>query len=430
MKLTADPHAVIPGVAPDTHLFETAGTTPAATRSKRAARTTGDTVADGPLAILHLLRAPVGGLFRHVLDLARGQAAAGHRVGIVADATTGGARAEAALAEIAPRLALGVTRLPMCRHLGARDATALRRVAQVIRATGADIVHGHGAKGGAYARLVGSGTVRAYTPHGGSLHFDPRSPVGFLYLTLERALLPRTDLLLFESAYAREVYHARVGTPVAPARVVHNGVTAAEFAPVAPAADASDVVFVGELRRLKGVDVLIEALRLLGRGDRPVSATIVGTGPEAADFQALARARGLAKVTFPGAMPAREAFARGRLLIVPSRAESLPYIVLEAAAAGLPLLATDVGGIAEIFGPQRGRLLPPGDAGKLAEAMRAALADPVGTAAAAQALRQRVRTEFHVAAMVDGVLGAYRAAVDRAAVEEYLPTKPFLKLFR
>jgi len=288
----------------------------------------------------------------------------------------------------------------------------VRRVAQAIAARGADVIHGHGAKGGAYARLVGTRALRAYTPHGGSLHFDPRSPIGFVYLTIERALLPRTDLILFESAYARDVYHARIGTPAAPVRVIHNGVAAAEFAPVPPAADASDVVFVGELRRLKGVDVLIEALGLLSAGGRPVSATIVGSGPEAAEFETLARARGRAKVTFPGAMPAREAFARGRLLIVPSRAESLPYIVLEAAAAGLPMLATNVGGIPEIFGPNSGRLLPPGDAGKLAEAIRKALADPAGIRASAQALRDRVRAEFSAEVMVAAVLAAYRAAVD------------------
>src|SRR5215831_332993 len=90
------------------------------------------------LAILHVFRAPVGGLFRHVVDLVRGQAAAGHRVGIVADATTGGPRAEAALAELAPVLALGVTCVPMSRHLGLRDLWAVRGVAQVIRASGAD----------------------------------------------------------------------------------------------------------------------------------------------------------------------------------------------------------------------------------------------------------------------------------------------------
>jgi glycosyltransferase involved in cell wall biosynthesis len=360
------------------------------------------------LAILHVFRAPVGGLFRHVVDLVRGQAAAGHRVGIVADATTGGARAEAALAELVPVLALGVTRVPMSRHLGLSDVTAVRRVAQVIRSSGADVIHGHGAKGGAYARLPRTRALRAYTPHGGSLHFDPRSPIGLVYLTLERALLPRTDLILFESAYARDVYHARIGTSAAPARVIHNGVAAAEFAPVVPAADASDVVFVGELRRLKGVDVLIDALSLLAGSGQPVSATLVGSGPEGAEFQA--QARGLAQVKFPGALPAREAFGRGRLLVVPSRAESLPYIVLEAAAAGMPMLATNVGGIPEIFGPDSDRLLPPGDVGKLAKAIRAALADPGAALVAARALRERVRADFSAEAMVQAVLAAYGAA--------------------
>jgi glycosyltransferase involved in cell wall biosynthesis len=364
------------------------------------------------LAILHVFRAPVGGLFRHVVDLVRGQAAAGHRVGIVADATTGGERAEAALAALAPALALGLTRVPMSRHLGLTDVAAVRRVARVLRDAGADVVHGHGAKGGAFARLVGGRAVRAYTPHGGTLHFDPRSPLGFVYLTLERALLPRTDLILFESVYARDVFRARVGAPAATVRVVHNGVTAAEFARVPPDPDASDLVFVGELRQLKGVDVLIEAMGILTAAGRPVSATIVGSGPDADAFKALAQARGVA-ATFPGALPARQAFARGRLLIVPSRAESLPYIVLEAAAAGLPLLATAVGGIPEIFGPQSPSLLPAGDAAALAAAIRAALADPAASRAVADALQKRVREEFAAEAMGEAVLAAYRAAIER-----------------
>ena len=59
------------------------------------------------LKILHVLRAPLGGLFRHVVDVARGQVERGHRVGLVVDSTTGGANAETVLAELAPRLALG-----------------------------------------------------------------------------------------------------------------------------------------------------------------------------------------------------------------------------------------------------------------------------------------------------------------------------------
>src|SRR5271169_3950837 len=71
---------------------------------------------DQPLRILHAVRAPVGGIFRHILDVANGQADRGHHVGIIADSLTGGTRAEAALSEIAPRLKLGVRRVAIHRE--------------------------------------------------------------------------------------------------------------------------------------------------------------------------------------------------------------------------------------------------------------------------------------------------------------------------
>src|SRR5215813_954736 len=106
-----------------------------------------------PLNILHVLRAPVGGLFRHVSDLARGQIARGHRVGVIADSSTGAGEAEAALAALRPELALGLTRVPMSRHIGTGDVAAVAHVSQRAAEAAADVLHGHGAKGGAYARL-------------------------------------------------------------------------------------------------------------------------------------------------------------------------------------------------------------------------------------------------------------------------------------
>jgi glycosyltransferase involved in cell wall biosynthesis len=371
------------------------------------------TDARSDLNILHVMRAPVGGLFRHVVDLARGQIASGHRVGLVVDASTGGARAEATLAELAPALALGLSRVAMSRQLGLRDVTACAHVAARIADAAADVVHGHGAKGGAYARLArGQRAIRAYTPHGGSLHYDWSSPAGFIYLASERLLMRRTDLFLFESAYGRDAFSAKIGAPGARARVAHNGVTATEFAPVAADPQATDLVFVGELRVLKGVDVLIEALAMLARDGHRITATIVGEGPDRAAFEVAAATQGQA-IRFLGAKPARAAFALGRLLVVPSRAESLPYIVLEAAAAGLPLIATRVGGIPEIYGPDAGDLVPPGDPAALARVIGAALRDAAARGSLAQRLQARVRTAFSADAMTAAVLAAYADTLAR-----------------
>src|SRR6478672_12754152 len=88
---------------------------------------------DQPLHMLPAVRAPLGGIFRHVLDLANGQAGRGHHVGIIADSLTGGERAEAALKEIAPRLKLGVHRLPIRRGPSPADILVRLRFMHLTR---------------------------------------------------------------------------------------------------------------------------------------------------------------------------------------------------------------------------------------------------------------------------------------------------------
>jgi glycosyltransferase involved in cell wall biosynthesis len=367
------------------------------------------------LNILHVLRAPVGGLFRHVVDLARGQAARGHRIGLVADLISGGTEADAVFAELSDRLVLGLTRVPMTRQIGLADLAAIRHVARRATDANADVIHGHGAKGGAYARLAHKDrAVRAYTPHGGSLHYRWRSPAGFIYLAAETVLKRRTDLFLFESRFARDAFVAKVGLPGAPMHVVHNGVTESEFQPIATEANATDLVFVGELRTLKGVDVLIAALAELAQQGRCVTATIVGDGPDRAAFEIQSARLGLAAaVQFIGSKPARAAFARGRILVVPSRAESLPYVVLEAAAGGVPIIASNVGGIPEIFGPDGGALVPPGDPSALARAIAMAMQDRGGRHSMALRLKARIRSSFSADAMIDAIIATYREALAR-----------------
>jgi glycosyltransferase involved in cell wall biosynthesis len=88
----------------------------------------------------------------------------------------------------------------------------------------------------------------------------------------------------------------------------------------------------------------------------------------------------------------------------------MPYVVIEAAAAGVPMIAANVGGIPEIFGPFTDGLVRPNDPDVLAAAIAAALDDPAAAQERARLLRERVFLHFSQRAMVDGVLGGYRDA--------------------
>jgi glycosyltransferase involved in cell wall biosynthesis len=368
---------------------------------------------DQSLRILHAVRAPVGGIIRHILDVANGQAGRGHLVGIVADSLTGGERAETALAEIAPRMKLGVHRIPVRREPHFTDLFAWMRFAALVRKLKPDVLHGHGSKAGVFVRLKGASkdVIRVYTPHGGSLHYPLATMKGAFYSRIERALMNRTDLFLFESAFARNTYQRIVGTPAGLVKCVFNGVTADEFDPVALADDATDVAYVGEFRHIKGADLLIDAVAQLRAGGRPVTLTLGGDGEETAALKAQIERLDLGDaVRFIGHVKARYGFSKGRLLVVPSRGDSMPYVVIEAAAAGIPMIAANVGGIPEIFDSHTDALFAPADVGALAEAIKAALDDPAAAAARAKSLRERIVLHFSQTAMVEGVLAGYREA--------------------
>ena len=368
---------------------------------------------DQPLRILHVVRTPVGGIFRHILDVANGQVDRGHHVGIVADTLTGGERGKEALAQIAPRLALGVHRFPMRREPSFTDIVAWRRLRRLIAHAKPDVLHSHGAKPGIFIRLkVGADdAIRVYTPHGGSLHYAPNTLKGALYSRLERALMNSTDLFLFESGFARDTYQRVVGMPNGLVRCVFNGVTADEFDLVARANDATDVVYVGEFRHIKGADLVVDAVAQLHARGKPVTLTLAGDGEEMEAIKAQVERLGIAhSVRFIGHVKPRHGFSKGRLLVVPSRADSMPYVVIEAGAAGIPMIAANVGGIPEIFGEHTDALFAPNAPAAMADAIATALDNPDAVQARAKSLRERIFLHFSQKAMVEGVLAGYREA--------------------
>ncbi|MBX3569203.1 MAG: glycosyltransferase [Rhizobiaceae bacterium] len=372
------------------------------------------------MRIVHCFRSPVGGIFRHVRDLTEAQVAAGHKVGIVCDSTTGGEFEERLFSALSDRLELGVHRTPMQRHVGPGDLAAAWRTFRLIKELRPDIVHGHGAKGGVYARLFGtllrvfrSRVARLYSPHGGSLHYDENTTTGKVFFGLERLMGRFTDHLLFVSDYERRTYRQKVGEPPIPNSLVYNGLRAGEFEPVALEADAADFLYIGMMRDLKGPDLFLDALaRVEAAAGRPLRAVMVGDGDDLSSYKQQAIRLGFGeRVRFVPPTAARQAFAFGRVIVIPSRAEAMPYIVLEALAAGKTMVATGVGGIPEIFPAGSPALVQP-DVGSLAQAMGRALSDPDGFARLMPTASD-LKARFSAEVMAAEIVAAYEHALAR-----------------
>ena len=313
------------------------------------------------MKILHVFRTPVGGLFRHVRDLARGQAELGHEVGIICDSTTGGQVASGLLDGIAPYCSLGIARIGISRLPGLGDLSAVSQ------------------PHGSMRKNLALRSFTAMAPRAGFTAGWPRGRWAFLRSTRRMAAAcitagwrfpvlfswhPNGHLarigtgMIFVCEFERRSFAKKIGLGGKPNTVVHNGLWPEEFNAVKPDADAADVLYMGDMRHLKGVDVLLKALALVQR-KRALTACLVGDGPDSAEFKNLAETLGLGtSVAFPGRLPTAQAFKRGKLLVLPSRAESFPYVVLEAAAGRVPMIASDVGGIPEILPAKN--LCPPG----------------------------------------------------------------------
>jgi glycosyltransferase involved in cell wall biosynthesis len=366
-----------------------------------------------PLRILQVLRAPVGGLFRHVYDLTQELARRGHEIGVVADSLTSDAMTGQRLRALAPSIALGTYYFPMPRTLGAGDLTTPFQVRALANRLNIDVLHGHGSKGGVHARLARLGRrdrVALNTPHGGVLNYKPNTAIGNVFRSIEHAIGNITDAYIFESAYAKGAFHRLIGEPPCEEAVIHNGLAPEEFTPLPCDPDARDFVFVGEFREAKGIRYLIDALGpVRARDGRPATLAMAGSGPEVEQTKGRIAGLGLSdRVELLGVRPVREALTRGHCLVVPSLAESLPYVILEGASAGRPVISTNVGGINEIFGPTSDSLFPAADTPALQTAMQKFVDDPEAAMAEARIRLDYIRPRFSISHMTDQIEALYR----------------------
>ncbi|WP_371497934.1 glycosyltransferase family 4 protein [Kitasatospora sp. NBC_00374] len=336
-----------------------------------------------------------GGAEKSVRLIAEGLGARGHQVRVVATDLLAEGR-EVFADELVPAISGG----PARRLLGYFwHRPAHRRVARAVREFRPDCVHLHTIGEFSPAVLAATrGCRRVLTVHGpedwtrellrwnlasaaSGGRLTPGDRARYLYLRfLQRpAYLPRlrrVDRVLAPSRWFADAVRADVGS--VPVFVLPNGI--ARSAAPAPVAATDRVLFVGRLERVKGVHVLLDAFRRL-LTDRPQARlSVVGDGSDRARLEASAAdlvADG--RVTFHGWLPAEDVADRLReasVVALPSLwPENFPTVALEALQLGRPLVASRVGGLPELVGPDNGALVEPGDAAGLATALGALLGD-------------------------------------------------------
>ena len=349
-----------------------------------------------------------GGVFQHVARLCEGLATRGHEP--VVAAPLDGRR---------PGLEADVVPLEMVRAVrpGA-DARAVAAAARVMRRVRPALVHAHSSKAAAVGRLARPAFPRTplvYTPHGYAFagYFESERE-RTRYRAVERALAPLASLVLCVCEAERRLA-ALVG-PERRTRVVHNGVPEPEPAPVHPHVEqlrerGPVVGMVTLLRPGKVLETLVDAMPELLAAHPSVSVAVAGSGPDREQIEARARERGVSGALHligetAGPMPL---LVGADVFLSASWAESFPYNVLEAMAAGLPVVATDVGGTAEAVAENvTGLVVPPRDAGALASALADLLADTERRARLGEAGRRRVADRFTVEGMLDGTTAVYR----------------------
>jgi len=326
-----------------------------------------------PLHIVEVLEATAGGTRRHLRDLVLGLDRHRFRLTVIASA---GRDADFSRDIDLFRMAgVAVHLLPMKRRIAPiADVVALARLIRLVRRLRPDIIHAHSSKAGLLARLAAcaaGGVPAVYTPH--AFAFLSDSPWLGLYLACERWASRWTGRLIAVSReeYVRACDGARgLGLPADRVRLIPNGIEAGVLPPI-PERPHPLIGFVGRICRQKGPDLFLDVARRIRDARPDVRFLMVGDGPWPGWVSRRLKRTGLDACTL--LRTARDEIeVAGHLtdldaLVMPSRWEGLPYTLLEAMAAGVPVVAAEAGGIADVIATEEsGMLAPVGDVAGLA----------------------------------------------------------------
>ncbi|SNS34174.1 Glycosyltransferase involved in cell wall bisynthesis [Geodermatophilus saharensis] len=357
--------------------------------------------------IAEVLATSTGGVGTHLRSVLPALAGAGAAVTVCGPAATDALFGFSAAARFTPvEISAGLDPLA-----DTRAVLALRRVL-----SGADLVHAHGLRAGLVAATAVRTTGGARRPLVVTLHNalpDRSGPLRRVLAQAERATVRAADVVLAASADlaanarrlgARDVRVAPVAAPALPPATrsrdeVRAGLGLADGRPL--------VLAVGRLHPQKGYDVLLDAAATWAAQPDPPLVAVAGDGPLHAELTGRIRARRLPVTLLGRRDDVADLLAAADLVVLPSRWEARSLTAQEALRAGTPLVATRTGGLPELLGAGA-RLVPPGDAAALAEAVTGLLADPARAAALAAAGREQAAGWPDEAATARALVAVYR----------------------
>lgn len=285
------------------------------------------------------------------------------------------------------------------------------RVARKLRSLSPDIVHTRNIEAffyGAVAAKLARVPRLVHSEHGRTF------PESRLRASVQRLLLKGTDYAFAVSRKLRADIEAHIGVPTGVFDVVYNGVDLKRFArqedASSPTGDVVDIVSVGRLVAVKNYDLLLQALALIPP-DLKWRYLCVGDGPERGVLQELSARLQLGdRITFLGHREDVDSILRGAdVFVLPSISEGMSNTLLEAMAAGVAAIASDVGGNSEIISDgSTGLLFPSGDTRKLASVLTSLVGDRAFRQSLARAGRLHVESEFDISSMIQRYASAYR----------------------
>jgi glycosyltransferase involved in cell wall biosynthesis len=359
------------------------------------------------IAYIVTTASPIGGAQIHVRDLAGAAAAQGHSASVI---TSG----SGAFIEDLRRLGIPVRVL---RHLGVpihplRDLRALREIHAALVELRPDLIAAHSSKAGILGRLAGR-SLRVpviFTVHGWAFTPGVPSLQAAVYRQAERLVAPLATKFITVSEYDRQLGLAARIAGADRMVTVHNGMPdIAEDRRADPGRVPVRLVMVARFGAQKDHATLFRALAELR--DHRWELHLVGEGPLMGEMQALARELGVAeRVQFLGQRnDVDRILSQSQISLLVTNWEGFPLSILEAMRAGLPVIASSVGGVSEsVIEEETGYLVPRGDARRLRDRIERLLTSPELRVRLGGNGRVRYQREFTLTHSVNRTLDVYR----------------------